>query len=599
MRWKVLASGFAVGLSLAIVASIWNIVAQHGNAYAVEPRTAFMVASIGMTEGPQSQTPQKVRVGIRSCEFETMDDMRGTLTTCMSGLEVLPLESNATWDVLLVCRPHCMMSKSVTDCDTDRCPVHAGRNGLRDKFEWTQFLSRVDQRFSGFGGRWWTPGIGIGDKNTLCRLSNSIRIDYGYEVTAPCFVIPGELSVFEEQWPRLKQRWTHWLFKPTLSSAGRGIRFINPAQIADIPTDEAGSLVGYISDPILYSVQWKARKTKSRVKADLRIYGVVASLDPLRVYVSSHGHYRAARPDKDFSMDDEDLLLHITNKAHPKDILVDNPPPKQGEQPRWHPGYTNRGGMAKWWRMVEQNGLKQADVWSAILDTVAVLHSAEAQKNGGGQGGRWDFRTFTPFFADVGVDRQGRVTLYETHPACSLKPCLTKRMRSPHADTCPAHSDIPNLDMEVRPASWGSIALGIAHWLQPDIAEGARDVLQMRIDDGTLPQRCNGGEAPSTSDVLGCLSPEAEQVLITMAAEEKLAPALNLEDVFGRGAQARSDLPAPVVSMWSNLTRQVRVWYAAAGLSEFLAAMPPPDPMSMGRGADFGCSGPPLDTAGR
>lgn len=594
------------------------------------------------------------RVGIRSCEKETMADISGTLGTCLGGLLVSPLTSSMDWDVVLVCTPQCMSKANPSECDTKFC--HRKEKSMAshtlDKEQYgPKSLSRVDQRVMGRNNhRWWGPGNGIGDKNTLCQLSNRLRAAFGVEVAAPCFVLPDDISRFALEWPQLEQRWTHWLFKPTLSRSGKGISFIEPKHIHNQSLVEKGSLVGYISEPILYSFNVKSDR-KSRVnfnvKTDLRIFGIVTSMEPLRVYISSHSYFRTGRPDKNFSMADLDPLVHITNKRKPKDLQVLNPLPKRGKEgrrPKFASGYTTLGSMEKWWRAVEQAGVEPALVWRNILDTFAILHSGEADMNAGlCEEDPWCFRSFQPFFADLIVDRQGRVTLLETHPSCGLKPCSTKRVWQ--KQQC-GDADLAISDFEVRPGTWGALALGIAHWLQPELGAEVRGVLELRIAQGILPPHCalksqawcrNGvrgdkiirqrccaascgtcggtgcGGRPGGSssccgsfggrlcadedDVMcvikaaafGCLSPEAEQVLVTMAAEERLAPAVGFEDVFGPGSQGRASLPAAALHMWSNATHQLRVWYAAANLSELVASLPRLPPMDMGTGLDFGC----------
>jgi len=73
-----------------------------------------------------------------------------------------------------------------------------------------------------------------------------------------------------------------WIIKPTNSSQGKGIYIID--DVSEVPIDESCIVSRYIPNPLLIN----------GLKFDLRIYVLVTSYDPLRVYVYNEGLARFA-----------------------------------------------------------------------------------------------------------------------------------------------------------------------------------------------------------------------------------------------------------------------------------------------------------------
>lgn len=74
-----------------------------------------------------------------------------------------------------------------------------------------------------------------------------------------------------------------WIYKPSQSSQGKGIFIIN--DLSDISKDtDKGVICKYISNPLLINQH----------KFDLRIYVLLTSVEPLRIYVYNEGLARFA-----------------------------------------------------------------------------------------------------------------------------------------------------------------------------------------------------------------------------------------------------------------------------------------------------------------
>lgn len=73
-----------------------------------------------------------------------------------------------------------------------------------------------------------------------------------------------------------------WIIKPSASSRGRGIYLVD--SMKKVPTDENCVVSRYLSSPLLIN----------NLKFDLRIYVVVTSFLPLRIYIYHEGLARFA-----------------------------------------------------------------------------------------------------------------------------------------------------------------------------------------------------------------------------------------------------------------------------------------------------------------
>jgi len=103
---------------------------------------------------------------------------------------------------------------------------------------------------------------------------------------------------------RARQPDAIWIWKPCSQSCGRGIRVFNSTHFPKELTGKRGIIQRYIANPLLID----------GYKFDLRIYVVVLSLDPLKVYVNDEGLVRLAT--EKFSAAPETLTtrtMHLTN----------------------------------------------------------------------------------------------------------------------------------------------------------------------------------------------------------------------------------------------------------------------------------------------
>lgn len=92
-----------------------------------------------------------------------------------------------------------------------------------------------------------------------------------------------------------------WIVKPSNSSRGRGIYLVDDP--SEISTEDDSVISRYISNPLLINGH----------KFDLRIYVVVTSFNPLRIYIYREGLARFASEEYTTKISKHNKYQHLTN----------------------------------------------------------------------------------------------------------------------------------------------------------------------------------------------------------------------------------------------------------------------------------------------
>ena len=132
------------------------------------------------------------------------------------------------------------------------------------------------------------------------NISNMVSM-YGkddYDFVPETYLLPDQYNEFYLQY--MKNRNNLWIHKPCGSSQGRGIFLINAP--TDIPNNEPCIVSKYIANPLLIN----------DLKFDVRIYVLVTSFDPLRIYVYDEGLARFAS-EKYSTGNKNNRFSHLTN----------------------------------------------------------------------------------------------------------------------------------------------------------------------------------------------------------------------------------------------------------------------------------------------
>lgn len=151
----------------------------------------------------------------------------------------------------------------------------------------------------------------LGRKDLLCRNVSRMKRRWGptYDIMPQSYLLPDEYKAWcsaREQNPRAM-----WIYKPANGSCGKGIRVMT-GQVNSHTDSELLKKSGqfsavvqrYINDPL----------TVNGYKFDMRLYVVVSSFDPLRIYLNDEGLVRFATEKYSASAKNIGVRnMHLTN----------------------------------------------------------------------------------------------------------------------------------------------------------------------------------------------------------------------------------------------------------------------------------------------
>jgi len=171
-----------------------------------------------------------------------------------------------------------------------------------------------------------------------------------FDFVPETYLLPDQYNEFYAQY--LKQKQSMWIHKPCGSSQGRGIFLINSP--SDIPPTEPCIVSKYISNPLLIN----------ELKFDVRIYVLVSSFDPLRIYVYDEGLTRFAC-EKYAPGNRNNRFSHLTNYSVNKknEKFVQNQDWKQDNiGHKWSLSALNK--------VLESMGVDTTLIWMKIYDLI-------------------------------------------------------------------------------------------------------------------------------------------------------------------------------------------------------------------------------------
>jgi len=147
----------------------------------------------------------------------------------------------------------------------------------------------------------------LGRKDLLWRNIAKIKRQWpkDFNITPQSYVLPDDHQLWvtaREQNPNAL-----WIYKPTNLSCGKGIKLYssNVSSAADIKlSQKSGVVQRYVDNPLLIN----------GFKFDFRLYVVVTSYDPLKVYINTEGLVRLATTPYSCSSDSlGERTMHLTN----------------------------------------------------------------------------------------------------------------------------------------------------------------------------------------------------------------------------------------------------------------------------------------------
>uniref|UniRef100_A0A2M4CHA3 Putative tubulin polyglutamylase ttll4 n=1 Tax=Anopheles darlingi TaxID=43151 RepID=A0A2M4CHA3_ANODA len=137
-------------------------------------------------------------------------------------------------------------------------------------------------------------------RNLQTQMNRHGKKEFGFMPRT--YIIPQDLKMLRQLWPRYNQRNCKWIIKPPASARGTGIKVVN--RWSQIPKRKPLIVQRYIERPLLINGS----------KFDLRLYALVTSMNPLRVYMHTDGLARFASvkySEKSETLSDR--YMHLTN----------------------------------------------------------------------------------------------------------------------------------------------------------------------------------------------------------------------------------------------------------------------------------------------
>lgn len=202
-------------------------------------------------------------------------------------------------------------------------------------------------------------------KDRLCANIVKMQERFGKEafnVIPDTYILPDEFADFYSHFHQLRQqqdsgpekdKLNQWIIKPINSSQGKGIFIID--DISEVPIDEPYIVSRYIHNPLLIN----------GLKFDVRIYTLITSMDPWRIYVYNEGLARFASDDYDAQNIKSNKYAHLTNYSINKknEKFVQNSNAEQGDE-------GHKWSLTALAKHLEHMGVDMELLWSKIYDVL-------------------------------------------------------------------------------------------------------------------------------------------------------------------------------------------------------------------------------------
>ncbi|XP_003701950.2 tubulin monoglutamylase TTLL4 [Megachile rotundata] len=250
--------------------------------------------------------------------------------------------------------------------------------------------------------------VQLGDKIAMWTNFRRMKTKYGsksFDYMPVTFVLPEERNSLRKF---MRRNDGIWIVKPPAGCAGSGIRLVTRLQ--DIPERKPLVAQRYISRPHLLN----------GIKFDIRLYVLLTSIDPLRIYLYKEGLVRLATVK--YANDVTTLsnrFMHLTNtsvnKFSPNFQPNDDPDSCKG----------NMWSLRCLWKYLSSmENVNTLELWSRIRDiAIKTVISAEAAMFTA-----WKKTSMSPynfyqlFGFDVLLDKQYRPWLLEVNDFPSMEP---------------------------------------------------------------------------------------------------------------------------------------------------------------------------------
>ncbi|CAK9802156.1 Tubulin monoglutamylase TTLL4 [Anthophora plagiata] len=166
------------------------------------------------------------------------------------------------------------------------------------------------------------------------------------------YVLPRDLTCFRQVWKKLGNK-AKWIVKPPASARGTGIKVVN--RWSQIPKKRAVVVQQYLSRP----------KLIRGAKFDLRLYVLVTSFNPLKIYIYPNGLVRFASVKYNDDINYlSDRFMHLTNYSINKtnSTYTNNDCPDSCSGHKW--------ALRTLWSYLEKEHVNVTKLWDTMKDIV-------------------------------------------------------------------------------------------------------------------------------------------------------------------------------------------------------------------------------------
>lgn len=208
------------------------------------------------------------------------------------------------------------------------------------------------------------PGtFNIGRKDRLWKNYHRLMLKHGkaeFGFLPRTFCLPADTKLLRKVWER-KGGKGRWIVKPPAMARGVGIKVVN--KWSQIPKTRPLVVQRYVARPYLVN----------DTKFDLRLYVLVTSVNPLRIYLYDDGLVRfASNKYSNESTKVGDVFTHLTNYSINKNSTsyLSNEDSTQAQGHKWT--------LKSLWRHFDAEGIDHSVIWEKIKDLmIKTLISAE------------------------------------------------------------------------------------------------------------------------------------------------------------------------------------------------------------------------------
>ncbi|XP_031837150.2 tubulin monoglutamylase TTLL4 [Nomia melanderi] len=289
--------------------------------------------------------------------------------------------------------------RTTTKHSSNWCGTWCDSRHVRSQLRHTQVFSKVNL---------FPSSVQFGDKMLLWKNFHRMRRKHGgkhFDFMPWTFILPEERDYLKRY---IQRNGGIWILKPPCSCAGHGIKLVS--RFYEIPNGRPLIAQRYIAKPRLID----------GVKFDIRLYVLLTSIDPLRIYVYNDGLVRLATVKYVDHVDTlSNKFMHLTNtsvnKRNPSFEPNDDPTKCRGNM--WSLG-------CLWEYLSSVEDVDPIGIWTKIKDIAVktVISTESFLVDSWRKRSMSTYNYYQLFGFDILLDQQCRPWLLEVNTFPSMQP---------------------------------------------------------------------------------------------------------------------------------------------------------------------------------